>query len=70
MPLIANNFLAGSLISLLMPTGLLIAITIWYVVVVRHVPGGRRERSSSDAATPAPPAETASPEVDPPASSP
>jgi hypothetical protein len=27
----ADNFLAGSIISLLMPVGLLIAIAIWYV---------------------------------------
>jgi hypothetical protein len=70
MPLIANNFLAGSLISLLMPTGLLIAITLWYVLVVRRFPGGRADRSSREAATPAPPAGTAGPEADPPATTP
>ena len=70
MPLIANNFLAGSLISLLMPTGLLIAITIWYVVVVRRFPGGRDRRSAPDAANAEPPARPASPEAGPPASSP
>ena len=34
----ADNFLAGSLLSLLLPVGLLIAIAIWYVAVMR-LPG-------------------------------
>ena len=34
----ADNFLAGSLLTLLLPVGLLIAIAIWYVRAVRHVP--------------------------------
>ncbi len=28
----ADNFLAGSLLTLLMPVGLLIAIAVWYVL--------------------------------------
>jgi hypothetical protein len=36
--LFADNFLAGSLLTLLLPTGLLIAIAIWYVVAVKRVP--------------------------------
>jgi hypothetical protein len=36
--LFADNFLAGSLLTLLLPTGLLIAIAIWYVRALRHVP--------------------------------
>jgi hypothetical protein len=35
----ADNFLAGSLLSLLMPVCLLIALAVWYVVTVRRVPG-------------------------------
>jgi hypothetical protein len=35
---LADNFLAGSLLTLLMPTGLLIAIAIWYVLAVKRVP--------------------------------
>lgn len=39
MPLLfADNFLAGSLLTLLMPTLLLCAIAVWYVVAVRRVP--------------------------------
>lgn len=34
----ADNFLAGSLLSLVLPIGLLIAIAIWYVRTVRHIP--------------------------------
>jgi hypothetical protein len=34
----ADNFLAGSIISLLMPVGLLIALTIWYWIVAKRVP--------------------------------
>ena len=72
MPLIplANNFLAGSLLSLLMPTLVLIAITVWYVLVVRRLPGYWARRRSSHAAKAETPAGTTSPEADPPASSP
>ncbi len=45
MPLIlASSFLAGSLLSLLLPICLLIAIVIWYVSAVKRVPTGRKER--------------------------
>jgi hypothetical protein len=55
MPLIpfATNFLAGSLISLLMPVGLLIALVVWYTRSVKRVPGSEAERP---AAAPEPPA--------------
>jgi hypothetical protein len=36
----ADNFLAGSLLTLLLPIGVLIAIAIWYVLSVRRIPGG------------------------------
>ena len=32
----ADNFLAGSLISLLFPIGLLIAVAVWYAVGVKR----------------------------------
>ena len=35
----AVSFLAGSLLTILLPVGLLIAIAIWYVIAVKHVPG-------------------------------
>ena len=35
-PLPLADFLAGSLLSLLLPIGLLIALTVWYVVVVKR----------------------------------
>jgi hypothetical protein len=40
MPLIpfATNFLAGSLLTLLLPIGTLIVITVWYVRALKHVP--------------------------------
>jgi len=34
----ADNFLAGSLLTILMPTLLLSAIAIWYVLAVKRVP--------------------------------
>ncbi len=36
MDVIASDFLAGSILSGAMPICLLIAITIWYVAVVRR----------------------------------
>ena len=47
----ADNFLAGSLLTLLMPTLLLTALAIWYVIAVRRVPKDTPEASS----TPPPP---------------
>ncbi len=34
----ADNFLAGSLLTILLPLALLISIAVWYVIAVRHVP--------------------------------
>jgi hypothetical protein len=36
--LFVGSFLAGSLLSLLIPVGLLIALTIWYVRSIVRVP--------------------------------
>jgi hypothetical protein len=36
----ASSFLAGSLLSLLMPVALLIALVVWYVLALRRAPGG------------------------------
>ena len=36
MDVIASDFLAGSILSWAMPICLLIAITIWFVVIVRR----------------------------------
>jgi hypothetical protein len=49
MPLIpfADNFLAGSLLTLLLPIGLLIAITVWYLIAIRHVPKDTPASSSA-----------------------
>jgi hypothetical protein len=58
----ADNFLAGSLLSLLMPTGLLIAIAIWYVRAVRHVP---QDTPESSPALPLPETVAAAPPADP-----
>ncbi len=49
--LFADNFLAGSLLTLLMPTGLLIAIAIWYVFAVKRVP---EDTPTSSSALPSP----------------
>jgi cytoskeletal protein RodZ len=34
----ADNFLAGSLLTLLMPVLLLIALVVWYMIAIRKVP--------------------------------
>jgi len=46
---LADNFLAGSLLSILLPLGLLIALAIWYVLAVRRVPDGKPRRSAGPA---------------------
>jgi hypothetical protein len=45
--LFADNFLAGSLLTILMPTGLLIAIAIWYLLALRRVPEDTPTSSAS-----------------------
>ena len=51
MPLLtlASDFLAGSLLTLVLPLALLIAIVIWYMAAVKRVP--RRPSKREDAAT-------------------
>jgi hypothetical protein len=44
----ADNFLAGSLLTLLLPIGLLIAIAVWYMVAVRRVPDGGKRAPRKD----------------------
>jgi hypothetical protein len=34
----ADSFLAGSVLTIALPLGLLIAIAIWYLIAVRRVP--------------------------------
>jgi cytochrome c-type biogenesis protein CcmH/NrfF len=43
MDLIASHFLAGSILTWAMPIGLLIVVTIWYMVILR----GRRSNEDS-----------------------
>jgi hypothetical protein len=45
--LFADNFLAGSLLSLFVPAGLLIAIAVWHVRAVRHIPEDTPESASA-----------------------
>jgi hypothetical protein len=60
--LFADNFLAGSLLSLLLPLCLLIAITVWFVLSVKRVPHDTPTSSSAlsppEVVAAAPPAET------------
>ena len=39
--LIASGFLTGSILSLVLPLGVLIAVTIWYLVLWRRGSGER-----------------------------
>jgi hypothetical protein len=43
----ADNFFAGSLLSLLLPVCLLIALAVWYVHFVRHSPADTSPASST-----------------------
>jgi hypothetical protein len=45
--LFADNFLAGSLLSLLLPICLLIALAFWYVHFVRHSPADTSPASAT-----------------------
>jgi hypothetical protein len=47
---IASSFLAGSILSLLMPTLMFIGLTVWYVKFVKRVP------DTKDGGTTEPPA--------------
>ena len=65
MPLVPiAAFLAGALLSLLLPTAVLIALVVWYVRFIGRAPG---PADTTERATPAPdPAQAASPEAAPP----
>ena len=45
--LFADDFFAGSLLSLLLPVCLLIALAVWYVHFVRHSPADTSRASST-----------------------
>ena len=36
MDVIASDFLAGSILSLVMPVGLLLAVLAWWIVILRR----------------------------------
>lgn len=46
-PILFADFLAGSLLSLLLPVCLLIAIAVWYVHFVRHSPADTNPASAT-----------------------
>ncbi len=56
MTLIPATFLAGSLLTLLLPVALLIALTVWYMMFVRRVPETSEEHLPGSA--PGAPADT------------
>jgi hypothetical protein len=60
----ADNFLAGSIISLVMPVGLLIVIAVWYVIAARRLPEGSSgsSRPTAPATEPRPDPLSAKPE--------
>ena len=53
MLVVANNFLAGALISLLIPTVVFVTITIWYTRTVLRMARTRRD-DTAEATAPAP----------------
>lgn len=50
---LANNFLAGALITLLIPAAVFVAITIWYTRTVVRMATTRRD-DTAEATAPAP----------------
>jgi hypothetical protein len=58
---IADNFLASSLLTILMPTLLLTAIAIWYVLAVKRVP---EDTPTSSTSLPPPEVVAAASEID------
>ena len=55
------TFLAGSLLTLLLPVALLIALVVWYVKFVRRVPGTDESAESGTPAAAPEPAASAPP---------
>jgi hypothetical protein len=47
-------FLAGALLSLLLPVFLLIALVVWYLLAIKHLPSGRQEPAAESPAHEAP----------------
>ncbi len=43
----ADNFLAGSLLTILLPLALVVVLTVWYNLAARRVPEDTPESSSS-----------------------
>jgi hypothetical protein len=70
----ADNFLAGSLLTILMPTCLVVALTIWYFAIVRRPPEDTPTSSASlpppEVVAAAPPAETGVTPAEPPVDEP
>jgi hypothetical protein len=62
------SFLAGSLLSILLPTLLLIALVVWYLKVVRRVPETGDATELPSAAPGAGSAQGTRPEANPPPS--
>jgi len=54
MTLIASSFLAGSILSLLIPTLLLTALVVWYLMFIRRVPETGEGEDAAAAANPSP----------------
>jgi hypothetical protein len=53
------SFLAGALLSLLLPVLLLIALTVWYIAFIRRVPETGEPEPARAAANPGPDAPAA-----------
>jgi hypothetical protein len=55
------DFLAGSLLTLLLPVALLIALTVWYVLFIRRVPETAEESDGTPASPPGSPVDAPAP---------
>lgn len=54
MTLIADGFLAGSLLTLLLPVALLLALVYWYLHFIRKVPETVEGKETAAASNPGP----------------
>jgi hypothetical protein len=48
-PIPIATFLAGSLLTILLPLAVLLALSLWYMLFLRHVPDPGLEPSTADA---------------------
>jgi hypothetical protein len=64
MPLYADNFLAGSILTLVLPVSLLIVVAFWYMSSLRRIPDRDPDTTTHGAPTGPPPVPEPGPRTD------